>query len=114
MRPSWAGLESSWQRFADLVIFIVLFNGSLDIFEVPRPVLEVSWHAWRHLGPLGELLRRLDRRLSSLDGLLKRVEGILSALGAILVASWRFFLVNVHGRALNASGIGGTRWPERG
>ena len=118
LRPSWARLESSWQHVADLAIFIVFFNGFLDIFEVPRPVLEASWHAWRHLGPLEELLKRLERRLSSLGGLLKRVEGILSALGAILVASWRFFLVSAHGTrietALNAGGIGGTRWPERG
>ena len=73
-----------------------LFNGNLDIFEVPRRVLEASWHAWRHLGPLEELLKCLKRILSSLGELLKRLEGILSALGAILVASWPFFLVNAH------------------
>ena len=96
LRPSWARLESSWQHVADLAIFIVFFDGFLDIFEVPRPVLEASWHAWRHLGPLEELLKRLERILSSLGGLLKRLEGILSALGAILVASWPFFLVSLH------------------
>ena len=77
--------------------FSLFFNGFLDIFEVPRPVLEASWRSSRHLGPLEELLKRLERILSALGGLLKRLEGILSALGAISVASWRFFLVNVHG-----------------
>ena len=30
-----------------------VFIGFLDIFEVPRPVLEASWRFARHLGPLG-------------------------------------------------------------
>ena len=118
LRPSWARLESSWQHVADLAIFIVFFNGFLDIFEVLRPVLEASWHAWRHIRALEELLRRLERILSLLEGLLQRLERILIALDAILVASWRFFLVNAHGTciepALNAYWIGGTRWPGRG
>ena len=84
LRPSGARLESSWQRFADLVIFIVLVNGNPDIFKVPRPVLEASWRSSRHLGPLGGLLERLERILRGLGGLLERLGGILSALGAIL------------------------------
>ena len=86
LRPSWARLESSWQRFADLVIFIVFLNGNLDIFEVPRPVFEASWRSSRHLGPLGGLLERLERTLRALEGRLGRLGGILSALGAILSA----------------------------
>ena len=115
--PSWERLESSWGRLGGILSaleavlgtsgellaaccrscdFHCFSNCFFDMFEVPRPVLEASWHAWRHLGPLEELLKRLELILSALGGLLKRLEGILSALGVILVASWRFFLVNLH------------------
>ena len=127
LRPSWERLESSWGRLSGILSALEAVLGTsgellaafcrsrdfhcfldeiLDIFEVPRPVLEASWRSSKHLGPLGGLLERLERILSALGGLLKRLEGILSALGAILVASCRFFLVNAHGtrmeRAWNA------------
>ena len=126
--PSWERLESSWGRLGGILSaleavlgtsgellaaccrscdFHCFFNGFLDIFEVPRPVLEASWHAWRHLGPLEELLKRLERILSALGGLLKRLEGILSALGAMLVAPWRLFLVNAHGTRIGSAAPGG-------
>ena len=87
--------------------FIVFFNGNLDIFEVPRLVLEASWRSSSHLGPLEELLKRLERILSALGRLLKRLEGILSALGAILVAPWPIFLVNLHGTCIESAARGG-------
>ena len=129
--PSWERLESSWGRLGGILSaleavlgtsgellaaccrscdFHCFFNGCPDIFEVPRPLLEASWHAWRHLGPLEELLKRLERRLSSLGGLLKRLEGILSALGAILVASWPFFsltCIDLHAADGSAAPRGG-------
>ena len=75
---------------------LFFFNGFLDIFEVPRPVLEASWRSSRHLGPLGGLLERLER--------------ILGALGAwkLLERSWNHLgpkcLMDVHGPAWNAHG----------
>ena len=64
--------------------FSLVFNGNLDIFEVPRLVLEASWRSSRRLGPLGGLLERLERILGALGGLLERLGRFLSATGAIL------------------------------
>ena len=85
--PSWERLESSWGRLGGILSaleavlgtsgellvafcrsceFHCFFNGHLDIFEVPKPVLEASWCSWRHLGPLEELLKHLGRVLSAL------------------------------------------------
>ena len=75
----------SWAGFvAFRVRGLLRFNGNLDIFEVPRLVLEASWRSSRRLGPLGGLLERLERILAALGGLLERLGGFLSALGTIL------------------------------
>ena len=88
LRPSWERLESSWGRLSGILSALEAVLGTsgellaafcrscdfhcfldeiLDIFEVPRPVLEASWRSSRHLGPLGGLLERLERILEALE-----------------------------------------------
>ena len=85
--PSLERLESSWGRLGGILSaleavlgtsgdllaafcrsceFRYLLNGSLDLFEVLKPVLEASWRSSKHLGPLGGLLERLERILRAL------------------------------------------------
>ena len=87
LRPSWERLESSWGRLSGILSALEAVLGTsgellaafcrscdvhcfldeiLDIFEVPRPVLEASWRSSKHLGPLGGLLERLERILRAL------------------------------------------------
>ena len=70
LRPSQASLESPGLCFASFLIFFFkgihcFFEGFLDMFEVPGPVLEASWRSWRHLGPLEGFLKRLERILNA-------------------------------------------------
>ena len=83
LRPSGARLESSWQRLADVAIFIV-FCTEILIFSRSRGLF------WRHFGALRgilvlfegswSVLKRLWRLLRSLRNLLRRLKSVLRAV----------------------------------
>ena len=88
----------------EFIVFSILFLG----FLVPGAILDASWRSKRHLGPLQQLLKHLERILIALGGLLDHLETILSALEAILAenVAWNLHGTcmerawNVHGRDL--------------